>query len=43
MTNTNTESLFDPVPEATATEKADRSAYAGELILTEGRTSPLDS
>lgn len=43
MINTNTESLFDPAPEATAAEKADRSAYAGELILTEGRTSPLDS
>lgn len=43
MINTNAESLFDPAPEATAAEKADRSAYAGELILTEGRTSPLDS
>ena len=43
MINTNTESLFAPAPEATAAEKADRSAYAGELILTEGRTSPLDS
>lgn len=43
MINTNTESLFTPAPEATAAEKADRSAYAGELILTEGRTSPLDS
>ena len=43
MINTNTESLFGLAPEATAAEKADRSAYAGELILTEGRTSPLDS
>ena len=43
MINTNTESLFELAPEATAAEKADRSAYAGELILTEASTSPLDS